>query len=119
MACAAACPVRARRAQWYARPAPTEASARSGLDGHGRRIVRLTSMVWAMQAHGAFEQGRLARDVAVPCAIEALYQARLMRELVDHERKRCELGARITSFVDEIENLASDVRTRSAWPCAS
>ena len=95
--------------QWYARPAPTEASARSGLDGHGRRIVRLTSMVWAMQAHGAFEQGRLARDVAVPCAIEALYQARLMRELVDHERKRCELGARITSFVDEIENLASDV----------
>jgi hypothetical protein len=47
--------------------------------------------------------------VAVPCAIEALYQARLMRELVDHERKRCELGARITSFVDEIENLASDV----------
>lgn len=95
--------------QWYARPAPTEASARSGLDGHGRRIVRLTSMVWAMQAHGAFEQGRLARDVAVPCAIEALYQARLMRELVDHERKRCELGARITSFVDEIENLSSDV----------
>lgn len=95
--------------QWYARPAPTEASARSGLDGQGRRIVRLTSMVWAMQAHGAFEQGRLASSVAVPCAIEALYQARLMRELVDHERKRCELGARITSFVDEIENLSSDV----------
>lgn len=95
--------------QWYARPAPTEASERSGLDGHGRRIVRLTSMVWAMVAHGAFEQGRLRREVAVPCAIESLYQARLMRELVDHERKRCELGARITSFVDEIENLTSDV----------
>ena len=94
--------------QWYARPAPTEASARSGLDGW-RRIVRLTSMVWAMQAHGAFEPGRLARDVAVPCAIESLYQARLMRELVDHERKRCELGARITSFVDEVENPSSEV----------
>jgi hypothetical protein len=95
--------------RWYARPAPTEARERSGLDGPGRRIVRLTSMVWAMVAHGAFEKGRLARDVAVPCAIESLYQARLMRELVDHERKRCELGARITSFVDGIEDLSSDV----------
>ena len=95
--------------QWYARPAPTEASTRSGLDGHGRRIVRLTSMVWAMMGRGAFEQGRVARDVALPCAFEALHHARLMRELVDHERERTKLGVRITSFVDEIEDLESDL----------
>lgn len=95
--------------QWYARPAPTEASTRSGLDGHGRRIVRLTSMVWAMMGHGAFEEGRVARDVALPCAFEALHHARLMRELVDHEREREKLGVRITSFLDEIEDFESDV----------
>ena len=95
--------------QWYARPAPTEASTRSGLDGHGRRIVRLTSMVWAMMGRGAFEQGRVAVEVALPCAFEAMHHARLMRELVDHEREREKLGVRITSFVDEIEDVSSDL----------
>ncbi|MGZ0213917.1 MAG: hypothetical protein ACKVI4_15695 [Actinomycetales bacterium] len=95
--------------QWYARPAPTEASTRLGFDGQGRRIVRLTSMVWAMMGHGAFEEGRVARDIALPCAFEAMHHARLMRELVDHERERAKLGVRITSFLDEIENFESDV----------
>lgn len=94
---------------WYALPAPTAAATRSGLDGHGRRVVRLTSMVWAMAAHHAFEGGVLPTSIVVPCAIETLHHARLMREIVDHERSRCQLGVRILSFEEELDKPSSDL----------
>ena len=85
------------------------AATRSGLDEHGRRVVRLTSMVWAMAAHHAFERGVLPTSIVVPCAIEALHHARLMREIVDHERSRCQLGVRILSFEEELDKPDSDL----------
>jgi len=94
---------------WYALPAPTAATTRSGLDEHGGRVVRLTSMVWEMVGHHAFERGVLPTAIVVPCAIEALHHARLMREIVDHERSRCQLGVRILSFEEELDKPHSDL----------
>jgi len=95
--------------QWYALPAPTEASERIGTDGHGRRITRLTSAIWAMTGWGAFQTDRVHLDVVVPVARQSLYHARLIRERVRVERKQHALGCRILSFEEEFMNRSSGV----------
>lgn len=94
---------------WYAVPAPSGPSTRMGPDAPGRRIIRLTSMVWAMIGHGAFEKGVLASDIVVPVAVEAVNQARLMRQIIDHERSRCNLGCRILSFEESINDRGCEL----------
>ena len=95
---------------WFALPAPTGASTRLAVgEPEGRRLVRLSSMVWEMMAHGAFEKGVIASEIVAPVALEALNQARLMREIVDHERSRANLGMRILSFSESINDRRSEL----------
>jgi len=96
---------------WFVIPVPMGASTRMGPDSVGRRIIRLNSLMWAMQAHGAFEEGVIAADIVVPVAVEAFNHAKLLRQIIENERRRCNLGCRILSFEQSIHDKSCDLAT--------
>ena len=94
---------------WFALPAPMGPYTRTGLDADGRRVVRLSSLVWQMMGEGCFEQGVVSRETLQPIAWEVLGVARVAREKIDHERMQTNVGVRLHSFNESINDRASDL----------
>ena len=89
---------------------------RSGLDFVGRRIVRLTSLVLELTAHGDFERGVVHPEivglVSAECMIHSIYCA----NLIDQKRKRESFGCKLLSASEHLSDPASDAyeETRKA-----
>ena len=94
---------------WFVVPPPSGPVTRTGLDEEGARVVRLASFVWQLVGAGSFEQGVMHASVVSEVAVECLQLARLGRELVDNERRRSNVGVRLLSFNQSINDRASDL----------
>lgn len=103
------CPGAHSTLPWYALPHGLE---RDGLDSQGKRIVWITSWVWQLMAHGAFEEGVVSKDILVNVALESLHQAQLLREIVDTERKKSNQGVRIRIFENSLNDPSSDIAVK-------
>ena len=90
---------------------PREPCTRTGLPpGIARRVVRMTSMIWQMIGQGSlFEEGKIARDVVAPVAMEVMHSARYANEVVEWERRRWNCGIELHSFSESINDRCSDM----------
>jgi hypothetical protein len=94
---------------WWAIPPPSGPATRTGLDEAGERVVRLASFAWQLVGAGAFEQGVVSANVVSEVAFECLQLARLGRELIEHERMRSNVGVRLLSFNQSINDRGSEL----------
>ena len=94
---------------WYAIPPPSGPTTRTGLDEEGIRVVRLASVAWQLVGAGAFEQGVVSGNVVFETAFECLQLARLGRELIENERMRSNVGVRLLSFNQSINDCGSEL----------
>ena len=97
-------------APMYALPAVTN-STRSGLDTSGRRLVRLSSLVWQLVASPScvFERGVIHRNFVIPCAMEALQVARVTAREIETERMKNNCGCRLQILNQSIQNRSSEL----------
>lgn len=82
---------------------------RSGLDEEGQRVVRLRSFIWQLVADGVFEAGIVSHKVVNQIALEMMRAARLARDLINHERKRTNIGMRLWGFHLGINDPSNDM----------
>jgi hypothetical protein len=94
---------------WFVIPPPSGPATRTGLDEAGERVVRLASFAWQLVGAGAFEQGVMHASVVSEVSVECLQLARLGRELIDNERRRCCVGVRLLSFNQSINDRSSEL----------
>jgi hypothetical protein len=62
-----------------------------------------------MMGEGCFEQGVVSRETLQPIAWEVLGLARVAREKIDHERTLANVGVRLHSFNESINDRASEL----------
>lgn len=81
---------------------------RSGLDFLGRRIVRLTSLVLELTAHGEFERGVVHPELVGLVACEGLIHSVYCANLIDQKRKRNSFGCKLLSVSEHLSDPSSD-----------
>jgi hypothetical protein len=82
-------------------------SGGAALDHVGRRIVRLTSMVLQLLAHGSLERGVVNSDVVAPIATQAVLEARVVRGLLMCKLESYSLGTTLLRFCEAVCDVES------------
>jgi len=82
---------------------------RTNLDWVGRRVVRMTSMVLQLLAHGGLERGVIASCVASPIATQAVVEARLVLGLLAVKRDSYSLGTKLLKFCEDVSDTNSTI----------
>jgi hypothetical protein len=81
---------------------------RTGLDGIGLRIVRLTSLVWTLLASNLLPtNAAIASHIIHPAATHALCETRLVAGLLLQNRDRLFPGQRLLKFTEDLTNSQS------------
>ena len=82
---------------------------RKGLDYVARRVVRMTSMILQLLAHGAIERGVVASHMIVPTATHAWLEAKYVIDLLKLKRDKCSDGTSLLRFCEDVANYESDI----------
>ena len=95
----------------------TEGAARqrrTGLNFVGRRVLRLASLVWHMEAHGELQPGVIDARLAEPVAAQSLIEARMVAGLLIQKRNVVNTGSRLLKFMRDVSDAESHMSTSVA-----
>tara|TARA_B110001452_G_scaffold264160_1_gene266733 strand:- start:2801 stop:4831 length:2031 start_codon:yes stop_codon:yes gene_type:complete len=93
-----------RRRQFVA---PHKCNRRNGLNHVGRRIVRLTSFVLEMVAHGEFERGVVEKRIAANVANKRVKNVTYFKNKLIEQRDRTSFGMCLRGFSDQVVDPSS------------
>jgi hypothetical protein len=80
---------------------------RTGLDRVGRRIVRLTSLVWELQARGELRCGVVACSLVAPIAVEARCETHSLLHVLEQKLKFQNPGLKLLKFTENVTDSES------------
>lgn len=80
---------------------------RTALDWLGRRVVRMTSLVLQLLAHGSLERGVVASGMVGPIATQAVLEANVVKGLLQVKLESYALGTKLLRFCEDVANAES------------
>lgn len=83
------------------------AERRTALDWLGRRVVRMTSLVLQLLAHGSLERGVTASTIVSPVATQAVLEARVVYALLKVKLDSYALGTKLLRFCENVADSES------------
>ena len=92
---------------------------RTALDWLGRRVVRMTSLMLQLLAHGSLERGVVASTVVAPIATQAVLEARVVYGLLKVKLESYAIGTKLLRFCEDVadsESHLSDDITEAMLP---
>jgi hypothetical protein len=93
--------------RWWVLSAPQK--CRNGLDFMGRRVVRLTSLVWQLFGHGEIRRGIVSAASLDDVAVTAFIAARNVGKLLDLKRDALAPGCRLMNICMQITDFHGDL----------
>jgi hypothetical protein len=86
---------------------------RTALDWLGRRVVRMTSLMLQLLAHGSLERGVVASTIVAPIATQAVLEARVVYGLLKVKLESYAIGTKLLRFCEDVadgeSHLASEI----------
>lgn len=95
----------------------TRGTKRTGLDWMGRRVVRLTSLVWQLLGYGELERGVLSSQLVDPIVTAAVFQTHVVAEMLVQKRNSYALGQRLLGFAENVSDAQSHLSDEVACAC--
>ena len=95
----------------------TRRTKRTGLDWMGRRVVRLTSLVWQLLGYGELERGVLSSRLVDPIVTAAVFQTRVVAEMLVQKRNSYALGQRLLGFAENVSDGQSHLSDEVGHAC--
>lgn len=98
-----------QRRIWFFHPPGAKRDRRTGLDWLGRRIFRLTSLVWQLTSRGELQRGMVSALVVGPIATQAVVEARMVSDQLLRKRDARSRGVRLLLFSQDICDVESHI----------
>tara|TARA_Y100000768_G_scaffold374923_1_gene345199 strand:- start:19132 stop:21018 length:1887 start_codon:yes stop_codon:yes gene_type:complete len=95
----------------------TRSTKRTGLDWMGRRVVRLTSLVWQLLGYEELERGVLSSRLVDPIVTAAVFQTHVVAEMLVQKRNSYALGQRLLGFAENISDAQSHLSDEVGHAC--
>tara|TARA_X000001036_G_scaffold11660_1_gene10168 strand:+ start:3139 stop:5142 length:2004 start_codon:yes stop_codon:yes gene_type:complete len=94
-----------RNRDFWAFVAPRYGRGRTGLDFGGRRVVRLTSLIWQLFAHGEIRRGVVSSASLGHIAVTASLAAKNVAQLLDLKKQQMQHGQTLLKMVTEMTDF--------------
>jgi hypothetical protein len=89
---------------WHFKQCPRR---RTGLDFVGRRIVRLTSLVWELIGHGEIRTGDLGSHVVPSVTTQAILETKVVAAMLTQKLESCSIGEVLRKFTEDVSDSSS------------
>lgn len=91
---------------WRFVPSSNQAG-RSPFDWQQRRCVRMTSLVLQLLGHGGLERGVVCSSIVGPVATQAMFESRIVLDLLRHKLDAYSLGTKLLRFCENVSDKES------------